>query len=114
MIFRIGHLNMENAGTRPLSEAKYVRDTTVLPSVRRLEGVLLILLLYLLPEGPFPWYTIPLPLLLCPTLSLPSISHHFTYLKNNKKKAMRGSNLYVVLSTFNQASLYYFFFYLQL
>ena len=40
---RIGHLNVEYAGTRPLSEAKRVRDTTVLPWVTRLEGVLLIL-----------------------------------------------------------------------
>jgi len=33
------------AGTRPLSEAKRVRDTIVLPWVIRLEGVLLILFL---------------------------------------------------------------------
>jgi len=35
---------------RPLSEAKHSRDTTVLPSVRRLEGVMLILF------ACFPWH----------------------------------------------------------
>ena len=43
---RIGHLNVEYAGTRPLSEAKRVRDTIVLPWVTRLEGVLLILFFF--------------------------------------------------------------------
>jgi len=35
---RSGHLNVEYAGTRPLSEAKRVRVPIVLPWVTRLEG----------------------------------------------------------------------------
>ncbi|EWM25408.1 hypothetical protein Naga_100005g111 [Nannochloropsis gaditana] len=38
LFLRSGHLNVEYAGTRPLSEAKRVRVPIVLPWVTRLEG----------------------------------------------------------------------------